>query len=195
VDGGAWLTTIVVTNTGASQANAGLTFCQETGGGATALSSLNFVEMSSAQAQSLSLASGTTLFLHTPGTAANTTVGWGQLSQSGNSATVVAYAIFTQRVPGRTDQAGTAPAAPASSDILVPFDNTSGAVRTMAIANTSSSSIAVNVGIRTSSATTLPSSIRLPALVIRPFSSPRSLRQVLDRAVWPSSIVRAAASP
>jgi len=163
VDGGAWLTTIVVTNTSANQAIARLSFYQETGGGATSPWSLNFVEMTSSQVQNLVLAGGTTVFLHTPGTAANTTIGWGQLLETDGAGAVVAYAIFTQRVPGRTDQDGTAPAAAAASRFLVPFDNTSGAVSTMAIANTTSSSLTVNVGIRTGNTITQPSSITLPA--------------------------------
>lgn len=114
---------------------------------------LNFVEMTSAQAQALVLPAGTTLFLHTPGTAANVTIGWGQLSEADNAGSVLAYAIFTQRVPGRSDQEGTSPAAASASRILVPFDNTQGAVTSMAIANSTSSSETINVGIRTSSAT------------------------------------------
>lgn len=103
------------------------------------------------------------MFLHSLGTAATTTIGWGRLSETDASAPVVAYAIFTQRVPGRTDQDGTASAAAAVSRILVPFDNTGVAVTTMAIANTTSASETISVGIRTASATTQPSAITLPA--------------------------------
>jgi hypothetical protein len=163
VDGGPWLTTIAITNTSASQAIASLSAFQETGGGNTASWPLNFVEKTSAQTQDLVLAGGSTLFLHTFGTAANTTIGWGQLSEADGAGSIVAYAIFTQRVPGRSDQDGTAPAAAAISRILVPFDNTSGAVTSMAIANTTSSSESIAVGIRTASATTQAAAIMLPA--------------------------------
>jgi hypothetical protein len=162
-DGGAWLTTIVLTNTSASQTVVSLSFFQEIGGGNTSSWSLDFMEMTSAQAQSLVLAGGSSLFLHTLGTAANTAVGWAQLSETDASAPVVAYAIFTQRVPGRTDQDGTAPAAAAVSRILVPFNNTNGAVTSMAIANTMSASENISVGVRTASSTTQPSPITLPA--------------------------------
>jgi hypothetical protein len=161
VDGGAWLTTIAVTNESSSSETVSLTFFQETGGGATSPWSLGFVEMTSAQ--DLVIAGGDTIFLHTPGTAANTTIGWGQLLEADGTGAVAAYAIFTQRVPGRSDQDGTAPAAPAATRILVPFDNTSGAVTSMAIANPTASSQTVNVGIRTSSTTAQPSPITLPA--------------------------------
>jgi hypothetical protein len=162
VDGGPWLTTIAVTNTSASQSVASLSFFQETGGGNTSSWPLNFVEMTSAQAQNLVLAGGSTVFLHTLGTAANTTIGWAELSETDASAPVVAYAIFTQRV-GASAQDGTAQAAAAVSRVLVPFDNTSGAVTSMAIANTTSATETISVGIRTAAATTQPSAITLPA--------------------------------
>jgi hypothetical protein len=76
VDGGPWLTTIAITNTSASTATASLIFFQETGGGNTASWPLGFDEMTTTQVQSLVLQGGNTLFLHTPGTAANTTIGW-----------------------------------------------------------------------------------------------------------------------
>ena len=70
VDGDVWQTTMVLTNTTAASAVASLSFFQETGtGNATAPWSLSFLEMSSAQAQAITLAPGETLLLHTPDTA------------------------------------------------------------------------------------------------------------------------------
>jgi hypothetical protein len=166
VDGGSWLTTIAVTNTGAATANASLTFFQELAGattGATLPWSLSFAEMNTVQPQALVLPAGTTLFLHTLGTALATTIGWGQLSQTDPSAPVVAYAIFTQLVPGRSDQQGTAAAAPAVNRILVPFDNTNGAVTSIAIANPTSFNEDISVGLRTANATSQASGITLPS--------------------------------
>src|SRR5579863_7153453 len=92
VDGDIWQTTIVLTNTTAASTVASLSFFQETTGNATVQWNLPFQEMSSAQAQAIPLAPGETLLLHTPDTAMNLSVGWGQvLSTPG----VVAYAIFT----------------------------------------------------------------------------------------------------
>jgi hypothetical protein len=51
-----------------------------------------------------------------------------------------AFAIFKQRVAGRQDQEGTAPAALAGNDILMSFDNTNGNVTAMAIVNPGSTS-------------------------------------------------------
>ncbi|HEV3333857.1 MAG TPA: hypothetical protein VG096_22885 [Bryobacteraceae bacterium] len=161
VDGGAWLTTIAITNTGATQTVVSLSFFQEIpgGGGATSSWSLAFVE--NVQAAAVVLPPGSTLFLHTPGTAANTTVGWGQINELDGSGVVVAYAIFTAR--GASLQNGTAPASAAVSRILVPFDNVGGAATSMAIVNTTSSSETINVGIRTSAGISQPSAITLPA--------------------------------
>ena len=161
VDGGAWLTTIALTNTSANQTVVSLSFFQETGSGATMPWSLAFAEMNSAQAQAVVLRGGSTLLLHTVGNAPVATVGWGQLSETDSSAPVVAYAIFTQRVAGRSDQDGTAPAAAAGSRILVPFNNTNGSVTSIAIANPGSTNESIFVGIRTPFSTTQPAAITL----------------------------------
>src|ERR1700722_8460158 len=105
-DGGAWQTTLVLTNTGTSAANVGLTFFQSGANNTTQSWALTFQETSSPQ--SLSLPAASTTFLHTLGTAPNLTEGWAQLQANSS---VVAYAIFTQVVTGRQNQDGTAPAA------------------------------------------------------------------------------------
>jgi hypothetical protein len=159
VDGGAWLTTIPITNTGATQTTVSLSFFQETGNGNTSSWNLAFVE--NVQTSNIVLPAGSTLFLHTTGSAASTTIGWGQLHELDNAGSVVAYAIFT--VTGAALQNGTAPAAGAASRILVPFDNTKGSATSIAIANTTTSSETINVGIRINGATSQPASITLPA--------------------------------
>ena len=147
VDGDVWQTTMVLTNTTAASAVASLSFFQETGtGNATAPWNLSFLEMSSAQAQAITLAPGETLLLHTPHTATNLSIGWGQvLSMPG----VVAYAIFTKSPAGLPAQVGTSPAVAAASRILAPFDNTLGNVGSMALVNTSSSAETITVNLRT----------------------------------------------
>jgi len=142
-DGGGWQTTLVLTNTSASATTASVSFFQETSGGATQPWNLSFLEVASTQ--NLPLPAGATLFLHTPATAANTAVGWAQVQ--GNAA-VAAYAIFTQRVPGRTDQDGTSIAAAPAARFLVPFDNTKGFVTSIAVANTTTSAESISVGIQ-----------------------------------------------
>jgi hypothetical protein len=148
VDGDIWQTTIVLTNTTAASANASLSFYEETSAPATQPWNLSFLEVSSTQ--SITLAAGETLLLHTPGTAASLSQGWGQVVAS---AGVQAYAIFTKRPLGLPAQVGTSPAAASASGILVPFDNTSGNVAAVAVANTGSTAETIGVNIRTTSGT------------------------------------------
>jgi hypothetical protein len=183
VDGGAWATTIALTNTSANPTDVYLSFYQETGGGNTQSWGLNFVEMTSAQAGSLVLPAGSTLFLHTLGTAAATTVGYGEVSEPVGSGTpvVAAYAIFTQRIPGRPDQDGTAEATPPAVRILAPFDNTNGAVTSMAITNDSGYNTSVSVGIRTPASTVQPAAITLPPGGHMSFTLPTQFPETADQ--------------
>jgi len=144
VDGEVWQTTIVLTNTTSTSANASLSFFQETVGNATVPWNLSFLEVGSTQ--SIALAGGETLLLHTPGTASLLSVGWGQLTANPG---VVAYAIFTKRPQGLPAQVGTSPAIASASRILVPFDNTSNNTESMALVNTSATAQTINVKFRT----------------------------------------------
>ena len=157
-DGGGWSTTIVLVNKTSTTQSVALSFNMDTANGATTPWTPPFLE--SVSLSSISMAAGSTLFLHTPGTSATPTQGWGQLDAA---AGVTGYAIFTQRVPGLPAQDGTAPAVSASSRILVPFDNTSGFVSAFAVANPTGGAETVHVNVRTSDGTlsgTLPT---LPA--------------------------------
>jgi trimeric autotransporter adhesin len=117
-------------------------------------------------------ACGKHLFLHTLGTATATTVGWGLLSRPALSPVIGAYTVFTQRIPGRLDEEGTAEAPPAPGRFLVPFDNTKGAVTSIAIANVSNANISISVGIRTPVSTTQGAAITLPPLGHASFALP-----------------------
>ena len=85
--------------------------------------------------QSIAVGAGGTVFLHTMGSAPITTSGYAVLS---GPASITAYAIFTQ-----LNQDGTAQAAAATSDVLVPFDNTSGFVTSVGLANPTSKAVTV----------------------------------------------------
>ncbi|MDP9053551.1 MAG: hypothetical protein M3N93_04510 [Acidobacteriota bacterium] len=161
VDGDIWQTTMVLTNTTAASTVASLSFFQETTGNATVPWNLAFLEMSSAQAQAVTLAPGETLLLHTPGTATTLSIGWGQVVSTPG---VVAYAIFTKRPAGLPAQVGTSPAIAAASRILVPFDNTLNNVASMALVNASSASETITVNLRTTNGTvTQPTPLTIPA--------------------------------
>jgi len=154
VDGEVWQTTIVVTNTTAATAQASLNFFVETPGNATQPWNLSFLEVSSTQ--SISLPPGATILLHTPGTAAALSQGWGQVVADTG---VVAYATFTKRSVGLPAQVGTSPAIAAASRILVPFDNTLGNVAAMALANTGSAPETLSVSFRTTGGTITQSTL------------------------------------
>ena len=157
-DGKGWSTTIVLANKTSSTQSATLSFNMDTANSATTPWTPPFVE--SVSLSSISLPAGSTLFLHTPGTAATLTQGWGQLDAASG---VTGYAIFTQRVPGLPAQDGTAPAVSASSRILVPFDNTSGLVSAIAVANPTNAAETVLANVRTSDGTFSGTVATLPA--------------------------------
>ncbi|HEY7388694.1 MAG TPA: hypothetical protein VH640_09300 [Bryobacteraceae bacterium] len=176
-DGGGWQTTVVFTNMNTSAVSVSMSFYVETGGGNTSPWNLAFLETSSTS--SISLPGSSTLYLHTPGTAGTTSVGWGQLTAPSG---VVAYAIFTQRVTGRQDQDGTAPAVAGASGVLVPFDNSSGAVTAIAIANPTNSSETIQVGFRAANGTVTQSSISIPAQGHTSFSLPSQFPTVAGQS-------------
>jgi hypothetical protein len=153
-DGGSWQTTLVITNTSSVAAPiSSINFYQEISPGVGQPNwNLSFEE----GALPTSLAAGTTILLHTLGTAAATSVGWGAITAGPG---IQAYAIFTQRVPGRQNQDGTGIALPAASRFLVPFDQTLGSVVGLAIANVSSSSETINVAVKTTNGTVTQASI------------------------------------
>ena len=121
VDGGGWQTTIAITNGEPAPGTVTLTFHSDTAGGGTQIWTPAFLETSSTT--SLLIPGGSTIYLHTRGTAASLTQGWAQLDAEEG---ILAYVIFTNRVPGKQDQDATAPAVAATNRILVPFDNSTG---------------------------------------------------------------------
>jgi hypothetical protein len=143
-DGGGFQTEFVMNNTTAAVGTVSFTCQQDTTAGATTAWSLPILE--SVNLQNIPLPAAGTVFLHTPGTATALSEGWCQLNASQG---VNAYALFTQFVPGRPNQYGTAPAAPSASRILVPFDNTAGFVTSVAIANTTGTAELVSVSTQT----------------------------------------------
>src|SRR5262249_31372129 len=155
-DGGGWQTTLVLTSTTTSGGSATLTFYQETSAGATQAWNPPFME---SVGQTVQVAGGSSVFLHTQGTSAATSVGWAQIIASPG---IVVYAIFTQRSPGQADQDGTAPGVSATERFLVPFDNTSGLVTSVAVANPSTASGMILVNVKIETGAVSQASITLP---------------------------------
>ena len=144
-DGGNWRTAIQLVNTTTSAAAVSLNFFQDMAGGATQPWNPPFLEMGSTQ--NISIAAGGTVYLHTPGTAAGLSQGWGQVA---GPLGIVSYAVYTyESFAGRPDQDGTSQAVMPASRILVPFDNTPGFVTSLAIVNPTNSAEIVSVNIET----------------------------------------------
>src|SRR5579871_1651635 len=146
-DGAGWSTTIVLANKTSTTQTVALSFNMDTANGATTPWTLQFLE--GVSQSSISLAAGSTLFLHTPGTSTTLTEGWGQVDAA---AGVTGYAIFTDRASGPAQDA-TAPAVSASNRILVPFDSSSGFISAIAVANPTNADETVQANIRTSDGT------------------------------------------
>jgi hypothetical protein len=144
VDGGGWQSTIVLTNTSVAVASATLIFHSDTTAGNTQPWTPPFVETSSTAG--LFLISGSSMFLHTTGTAAALTQGWAELDAD---AGIVAYVVFTYRAPGHQDDDGTAPAVAATNRILVPYDDASGFVTGIAVVNPTAAAQDISVGFQT----------------------------------------------
>ncbi len=162
-DGNGWQTELVLTNTGATATTVSLSFFQSTANGVTQSWTPAFLETS--VLQNIPVPAASTVFLHTPGTAASLSEGWAQL-QTGPA--VSAYAIFTETVPGRQNQDGTALAAPSVSRMLVPFEDTNGFVTSIAIVNTTGAPESVAVAMQPGSgAAAQLSPITLPANGVR----------------------------
>jgi len=152
VDGGGWQTTIGVTNTTGTTATATLQFLQTTdAAGDTHPWTLPLVEAVSTE--NMQLAPGATVFLQTPGTAANLTQGVGELIASPG---VLAYAIFTLKVSGGENQDATALAVAPASQILVPFYNTNtGFATSIAVVNANNSALSLSATLLLSSGETV----------------------------------------
>ena len=144
VDGGGWQSTIVLTNSGPRPASAMLIFHSDTAGGGTQAWTPPFLEVSSTAG--LTLSGGSSLYLHTNGTAAVLTQGWAELNAD---AGIMAYVIFTNHVPGQQDQDATAPAVAATNRILVPYDDATGFTTAIAIVNPTATAQTISVGFRT----------------------------------------------
>ncbi len=153
VDGGDWSSTLVATNTTTSDTVASLTFNMDTAGGATEPWTPSFLEGGNTQA--LTIPAGSSVFLHTPGTAAAVSQGWAQLVGQG----VVGYVIYSHAPKGQAKQDATAPAVTPASRILAPFDNTNGLVTAFALVNPNPIPLSISVNIKTTGGTVTTDSV------------------------------------
>lgn len=159
-DGGNWYTAILLNNTTISAGTVSINFFQDTSNGATSPWNPPFGEVSSTQ--NLSVPAGGVLYIHTAGTAATLTQGWGLVTGSPG---VTATAIYTyESFAGRPNQDGTSQAVAGATRILVPFDATTGYSTGLAVVNPTGSAENISVNIELDSGTISQSSLpSLPA--------------------------------
>lgn len=111
------------------------------------------------------MAAGATFFLHTTGTSSTLTQGWGQATASDG---VQIYAVFRTTAGGQ----GTAPAVTIGNHVLVPYDNTSGNVTSMAVANPTNASETVSVSFQSAGGAISQASLTFPANGHQAFTFP-----------------------
>lgn len=177
-DGAGWQSTLVVTNTTTSNTDVSIFFYADRDAsdapGATLPWDPPFLEGSAAD---LAVPAGSSVFLHTPGTALTLTQGWGVLTERPG---VVAYVIYTYK----QNSSATAPAVASSSRVLVPFDNTGSDSTALAIVNSNSTSETVNVTFHTTvdGAITQGASFTLPFNGQMAFVLPTQFPEVADKS-------------
>jgi hypothetical protein len=147
-DGAGWKFTLVVTNTSANEGGATITFYQDTDAtGDTAPWSPPL----DGPITALSMAPGSSVFIHSAGTAPTLTQGWAKVE---GTLGVEAYIIYTYSPTGKPSSDATAPAVSAGTRALVPFDNTASNTASLgteiAVVNPNPTSEMISVTFRTS---------------------------------------------
>ncbi len=151
-DGDGWKFTLVVTNTSAGEGGATITFYQDTD---TTGDTAPWSPPLDGPITQLSLAPGSSVFLHSAGTATTLTQGWAKVD---GTLGVEAYIIYTYSPPGKPSSDATAPAVSAGTRTLVPFDNTGTIGTEFALVNPNPSpeTISVNFNIGDKGSTGTP---------------------------------------
>jgi hypothetical protein len=156
-DGQNWRFTLVVTNTTGTAATASIAFFQNidaTGDTASWSPPLD------ANVADLEVPAGSSVFVHSSGTAATLTQGWAQVTSSPPGA-LQAYIIYTYSPPGKPSSDGTAQAISPATRFLVPYDQTGSLGTELAVANPSPSPVSISVNFSNSGVPT--GSLSLPA--------------------------------
>jgi len=151
VDGAGYTTQIQVVNLDTGPVNYSLQFWDDSG---------NPLQLTLASGTaSGNLPVGGAAFATTPGTATALTQGWGQATGSGR---IGVLTIFKLSVAGRPDSEGTVTGIQSGNRVFLPFDNTSGYVTGMAVANTSTQTLSITLHFTTDSGAASQGSISLP---------------------------------
>jgi hypothetical protein len=140
-DGQNWRFTLVVTNTTTAAATASITFFQNIDAeGNTAA----WAPPLDANVANLDVPAGSSVFVHSSGTAAALTQGWAQVTSNPPGA-VQAYVIYTYSPPGKPSSDGTAQAISPATRFLVAYDQTGSLGTELAVVNPNASPISISV--------------------------------------------------
>ncbi|HLM98541.1 MAG TPA: hypothetical protein VK335_04630 [Bryobacteraceae bacterium] len=156
-DGQNWRFTLVVTNTTTAAATASITFFQniDATGDTTPWS-----PPLDANVADLEVPAGSSVFVHSSGTAATLTEGWAQVTSSPPGA-LQAYIIYTYSPQGKPSSDGTAQAMSPATRFLVAYDQTGSLGTELAVANPNPSPVSISVNFSNPGVPT--GSLNLPA--------------------------------
>jgi hypothetical protein len=182
--GGGWRTTLTLINTGKFSARFRLSFFEDSGNPLSLPLQLPQTSAAIPASSSLEreLEAGATLVVLCDGSELRT--GWAQLATDGP---ITAFAIFGQRMPGYDREALVPLGYGNAGSYVLPFDNTSGLVTSMAVANLVAAPASITVTIRDDAGAVAASdSIWLPALghsafeVVNRFPKTAGIRGTLE---------------
>jgi len=164
--GGGWKTIYTLANTGATAAEARLSFFDDTGKSVALGLTLPQTSSSAIQATSAfdqTLDPGTMLLLETISTSATSETGWAELETNGS---VSAFAVFQyQSLSGDQQEAVVPLESRNATSYMLPFNNTNGYSDGIALANLSTSPVTVAATLRDAETgdTILSGTLELPA--------------------------------
>jgi hypothetical protein len=145
VDGGGWKTTITVTNLDSRTVHFVVLFFNDDGSDLT----VRILGQGNVKGVDVVLGSAQSATFETAGDAQFLAQGWATIKKDNSSDAVGGFAIFRQRIPGRSDSEAVVPVVSQfDSHFVLLYDNTAGYVTGIAMANPTSSSVVVPITIR-----------------------------------------------
>ena len=137
-DGNGFRTLVLLVNTGTSPEPYSLQFFNQSGNPVT-------YPLGAGETMSGTIAPGTEQIVQTTGQGTVTNLGWGQLTAP---SVVKGMLIYQQQASATSLQEGSSPITAASNHFFVPFDNTTGEVTSLGLANPSSQTATVQFHMR-----------------------------------------------
>jgi len=148
VDGDGWKTTITVTNLDSRTVRFAVLFFNDDGSDLT----VRILGQGNVKGVDIVLGSAQSATFETAGDSRFLSQGWATIKKDNSSDVVGGFAIFRQRIAGRSDSEAVVPiVSQFDSHFVLLFDNTAGYVTGIAIANPTSSSVVVPITIRNES--------------------------------------------